>query len=171
MHTQNLLILLGGPLQCDSSILEAIYYSLPPCSRDIWRRLSDDCSFQKLINHLRSIPGWKSYQRGYSNETLEVFKIGSPCNEHAFPGQLELDWSNPNNNHLYEQHSGDPNYFSHLIFDKSDNLFSLSIIHRGHDNRCLPVADFNREMLLNLKTLKEQLLFANFKLYELLKIN
>lgn len=170
---QWLLFYFGTAFQCDSPILEALDYALPPSSRDIWKRLSNDCSVQNLIDHLNSIPGWTNGKRGSNSDSRVIFPTGSSSNWFAFSGQLELDWSSKNCNYLYEYHLRNPNYFSLLMFDKNDNLHSLRILHNQHNNRWYAhhVAHFDKEELLNLKTLKDQLLFSNSKLYELIKLD
>lgn len=170
---QWLLFYFGTAFQCDSLILEALDLAIPPSSRDIWQRLSNDCSVQNLMNHFhfRSIPGWAIDKSQTDSESVVISPIGSSRHGLFLSGQLELSWPSGSSKYLYEHHLKDPNYFSWSLFDKKDNLHALNIIHQSPSNRSVLVAHFNKEKLLNLKTLRDQLLFANSKLYELVKLD
>ncbi len=57
------ILYLGACLDCDSPILEAIWFSIyRPCSRDVWSRLSDKCTldtlFQEFFELMKTIPYW-----------------------------------------------------------------------------------------------------------------
>ncbi len=65
LDTQWVIIFLRLALNCDFPILEALHFVIYlPTTRDIWSRLSDQCTFDTLFKEfhdiLNSVPNWNS---------------------------------------------------------------------------------------------------------------
>ncbi len=175
MQSKVLLVYFGSALQCDATILEALFYAMPPTVRHILERLPNECLEADLVEHFEAFKsGWSHRNWKNFNRTLQIFSIYPPTSrphDTAFAGELTIQlWSFGPYMYVYEHHLKDPKFYTILVIDKKANSHSLRIVHLPVEGNLLTVAVFKEE-LMNLKTLKERLLFANEKLYELIKID
>ncbi len=163
--TNWLLLYFGIALQCDFSLLEALHCALPPTSRDILNKLPNVSSIEdtrnSLIDILEQLKGWK-YEISWNG--IKAFPSNFVFGSLAYIGQLQIMCTSLSAT-FYEFHNSDPHMFIQIEYDPRGNLLSADL--RSFHSGFFENIDNFTDHLLKIKSLKDQLLFANVHLYKL----
>lgn len=149
--TQWVVFFFGIALNCDSPILEALYFVIyRPTSRDVWSRLPDGCTFETLLQEfhdiINSTPHWIAYTSNIQKIGWQIDKAQILCRCLVYATETYLS--------IIEKRetNGITERFFELGFNKSFKVMTEAIVNN------MPVS---KGAFANL-SLKQQILQMNY---------
>ncbi len=167
MQIQNLLIFFGGPLQCGSSILKALFLRLHNTVQDIWHWLPDDYSLadpiEPVLDCLKFCPQWKVISKPAPLTFYKELRVAHTSTKDTHWMSLDIAICQvPGKVYFYQKQRLHQNFMARLTFLQNGRLKKAQV-EKICGTYMSPIENFLEEAK-EITSLKKLLIFANEKL-------